>query len=109
MNYDKTCIKSDVCDMAVCDYTLCRHGFWIDNLKKKFSNVPEGQSLNAVLADVGERLLPCPFCGHEKTVIISADTVCYVACEKKHCQTEGPTKTTREDAINAWNKRANVS
>jgi len=62
-----------------------------------------------LLADVGERLLPCPFCGHEKTVIISADTVCYVACEKKHCQTEGPTKTTSEDAINAWNKRANVS
>ena len=109
MNYLKNKILRNIADDI-------EHGYSADMIlnkiksncyeKEKSGNLPEA---NAVLADVGERLLPCPFCGHEKTVIISADTVCYVACEKKHCQTEGPTKTTREDAINAWNKRANVS
>jgi len=56
MDYDKTCIKSDVCDMAVCDYKACRHGFWMNNLKEKSGNLPEADSRNAVLGEVRARI-----------------------------------------------------
>lgn len=34
-NYDSTCIKNDVCDMAVCDFQECRHRKDSDDRYKK--------------------------------------------------------------------------
>ena len=50
-------------------------------------------------------LKPCPFCGGTQLTIISVyGEDCYVNCDA--CTTCGPSGETREEAIEAWNRRA---
>jgi len=48
-------------------------------------------------------LKPCPFCGSEH-VVCTKPTTWQVWCTD--CKCIGPWKTEREDAIEAWNRRA---
>jgi len=61
-----------------------------------------------------EFIIACPFCGEEHTTVIkrtidgsnsSATVDAYVVCNNRDCEARGPVKTTREDAITAWNTR----
>jgi len=56
-----------------------------------------------------ERLVikPCPFCGgediHEDTTLLEET---YHICGNDKCRAFGPVGETRQEAIEAWNKRA---
>lgn len=69
-----------------------------------------------------EQLKPCPFCGGESEVCISEEhhgmdgwyRVAFVRCKECRCRTPQYAidgfygcKTTEQDAIEAWNRRAN--
>ena len=64
-----------------------------------------------LLADVGERLLPCPFCGGSAYIKNmphdEIDTEYWVICQS--CAAEGPWSKSKNAAKTLWNKRANVS
>lgn len=66
---------------------------------------------NAVLADVGERLLPCPFCGgewipyEEKGML--GDIYYFIRC--RCCASESGWDKNPKGAPIMWNMRANVS
>jgi Lar family restriction alleviation protein len=66
---------------------------------------------DAELADVGERLLPCPFCGGEAMQARGTDgndeEYFYIRC--KCCAGEGGWDKILNGARMMWNKRANVS
>lgn len=83
----------------------------ISELIKCDCNVPKGDSLNAVLADVGERLLPCPFCGGEGRQAMGKDMdgeeFYFIHC--KCCASESGWGRSKGTAVMIWNKRANVS
>jgi len=53
-------------------------------------------------------ILPCPFCGGEATLQGKEGARhWYVICEdSEECDASGPDKTTREEAIAAWNIRS---
>lgn len=63
------------------------------------------------------KLLPCPFCGQTKTLIFVPDddymvyaaVNCRVECETVlgGCGATGGFRETEEEAIEAWNRRAN--
>lgn len=60
---------------------------------------------------MSEELKACPFCGDaHKLVATVTDEVSalvlnnWVSCE--NCNSEGPVKATRSEAITAWNTRA---
>jgi Lar family restriction alleviation protein len=55
---------------------------------------------------MSEELKPCPFCGENKLILqeIIANN-CYVKCLL--CITDGPVGENEQEAIDAWNKRAN--
>lgn len=51
-----------------------------------------------------QNLLPCPFCGLEDSVEVSASPgYCFARC--KNCEAEGPFARTKEEAIELWNRR----
>ncbi|WP_419720762.1 Lar family restriction alleviation protein [Phenylobacterium aquaticum] len=53
-------------------------------------------------------LLPCPFCGERQTSTIASDVDCYfVRCED--CLAEGPPEDTLDEAMVAWNARAEIA
>ena len=51
-------------------------------------------------------LKPCPFCGGEASMIkvdyVRGNTYCYCT----ECKAKSPYCLTREEAINAWNRRS---
>ena len=49
-------------------------------------------------------LKPCPFCGGEDLMMVDDDDYFFVGCNT--CDTCGPGEGTEEEAIEAWNKRA---
>ena len=57
-------------------------------------------------------LLPCPFCGEQHQLVIDTYDVTACGTEQKtvieclECGTRSRPYSTREDAINAWNTRA---
>ena len=82
---------------------------YLCNCKKEESG-NLGEIRNAVLADVGERLLPCPFCGGEVNLQGLIGYAWTILCGDKTCPWFSFDKgLTREIVIEAWNKRANVS
>ncbi len=92
------CLKEIYDRNIVC--AECHNELW------KSGNVPEANR-NAVLADVGERLLPCPLCGIpaaiEKAHNYMGWTIWCVSCGVEIYD------INKEDVIGKWNKRANVS
>ena len=50
-------------------------------------------------------LKPCPFCGGTNLTMVSCEGEYYAGCFT--CHTCGPGGTSREEAIEAWNRRAN--
>ena len=62
-----------------------------------------------------ETLLPCPFCGGEARVIV-ADEVTDAGCEEAtvplyaascpYCGARGPMALSEDEAVEAWNRRA---
>jgi Lar family restriction alleviation protein len=92
--------------ISACGYTRYFKDEYIEWLEEKLNNL--GETRNAVLADVGERFLPCPFCGIPPAIGSLADdkkTWCIwcVACGIAFYG------ESREDIIRKWNQRANVS
>ena len=51
-------------------------------------------------------LKPCPFCGCAKVSVGNFAGWFYGKCLDDNCRTMGPTKPTKEEAIEAWNRRA---
>lgn len=49
-------------------------------------------------------LKPCPFCGGEAELIDKYEGVFWIIC--KGCLCESGFVKTKEEAINAWNRRA---
>ena len=54
-------------------------------------------------------LKPCPFCSHQKTYIYhdidsELGTAFAIVCDK--CGATGPFEDTKQQAIDAWNKRS---
>ena len=62
------------------------------------------KTLEAMRGDASEEpeLKPCPFCGGE-AVGMCGGVQQYVRCYC--CNTEGPTCDTKQEAIEAWNRR----
>ncbi len=55
---------------------------------------------------MSEELKPCPFCGSKNIRIWDNDNILpWVQCND--CLTSIATRETREEAITAWNRRAN--
>jgi Lar family restriction alleviation protein len=52
-----------------------------------------------------KEILPCPFCGSNKISVICKY---YFYCFCDDCEAEGSIKESREEAIEAWNKRKGV-
>ena len=80
-------------------------------VQKKNSNVAEPNRYN-VLADVGERLLPCPFCGSEAKIFGPDENKMWgIVCQQPEtlCNVRLLYCHSKEEAIQQWNKRANVS
>lgn len=50
-------------------------------------------------------LKPCPFCGGTNLTMVSCEGEHYAGCFT--CHTCGPGGTSREEAIEAWNRRCN--
>jgi Lar family restriction alleviation protein len=50
-------------------------------------------------------LKPCPFCGSNRISVIYKY---YFYCFCNNCEAEGSIKESREEAIEAWNKRKGV-
>jgi Lar family restriction alleviation protein len=51
-----------------------------------------------------EKIAPCPFCGSKEVVICRTnESACWVRCAD--CGGEAPAKSTRTNAIAAWNNR----
>ena len=48
-------------------------------------------------------LKPCPFCGSER-LVVHEGKYAWVNC--LNCETDGPVKQLGEEAIEAWNRRA---
>ncbi len=48
------------------------------------------------------KLKRCPFCGSPQ-LEMSGTSVCWVSCS--NCQAEAPPKSTKEEAVKAWNRR----
>jgi len=54
---------------------------------------------------MSEDLKPCPFCGSKDDMLINdEDYEVFVFCWS--CEARGPNKSTKTDAIKAWNRRA---
>lgn len=54
---------------------------------------------------MSEELKSCPFCGSDDLYIPHPEHVfAWILCNA--CDTEGPVKNTKEEAITAWNTRA---
>jgi Lar family restriction alleviation protein len=53
------------------------------------------------------KLLPCPFCGSDSLFIYGNPVDNWITCH--NCNANGPTKDTKRKAINAWNRRKQVS
>ena len=56
---------------------------------------------------MSEKLKPCPFCGGEDIFprwIIASDLY-HCMCDNVKCQARGPKRLTKEEAIEAWNRR----
>ena len=54
-------------------------------------------------------LKPCPFCGSDTGLYIESDQDGYMMFYYGHCMncdTKGPALQTRQQAIDAWNKRS---
>ena len=46
----------------------------------------------------------CPFCGEEATIFRDKD-VFYAECCNPDCDAFGPSRKTKQQAIDAWNRR----
>ena len=51
-----------------------------------------------------QKLKPCPFCGGEAVILAGFEEHIWIFCEE--CKAEISAHTTEEEAIEAWNKRA---
>ena len=54
---------------------------------------------------MSEELKRCPFCGGQINMVCGTDGVGYVFCGV--CNAEGPLEKSKEEAVAAWNRRAN--
>lgn len=50
-------------------------------------------------------LKPCPFCGCPDNTVY-CDGGFYAECGNPDCDAFGPTRKTKQQAIDAWNKRS---
>ena len=65
---------------------------------------------------MSEGLMPCVFCGHDGARIVVADEVTDAGCEEAtvplyaagcpYCGARGPMALSEEEAVEAWNRRA---
>lgn len=55
---------------------------------------------------MSEKLKPCPFCGRDDLKIVRAKQSVKVRCNL--CIGTGPDQITTEQAIAAWNRRAEI-
>ena len=55
--------------------------------------------------NTNEQLKPCPFCGSEKTYFIAIDGDYQIECAC--CYAKSHFYDTKDDVIEAWNRRAN--
>lgn len=60
-------------------------------------------SVSMIDGHIDEVLKPCPFCG-SKAIQVRPHTRFWIVCE--NCLAEIATYATKEDAIEAWNRRA---
>ena len=51
-------------------------------------------------------LLPCPFCGGKAWIVHFTQEACYVLCENIDCMAKQKVYGTKDEAIAAWNSRA---
>jgi Lar family restriction alleviation protein len=70
------------------------------------------KSLTARREPMAETLKPCPFCYkgfsiEDAVVLIIRDGAIVIECP--YCRSRGPRAETQKDAIEAWNKRENIS
>lgn len=58
---------------------------------------------------MNDKLKPCPFCGGIGTLFVETDEIGYVfvtcAPSDNGCGAAGPAEITKEEAIEAWNRR----
>lgn len=52
---------------------------------------------------MSETIKPCPFCGNEAAIWDNPSKPYFVACSKKDCDAYGPSRSTPDAAIAAWN------
>lgn len=59
---------------------------------------------------MSEKLKPCPFCGRTSAVIIHSGKYVTVTCSFSYrgCGASTACKLTKDDAIEAWNTRADT-
>lgn len=53
-----------------------------------------------------QKLLKCPFCGCQAIVYKERNDVFYAECGNPDCDVFGPSRKTKQQAIDAWNKRS---
>lgn len=53
---------------------------------------------------MSEELKPCPFCGDKTVYVYWREEQYFVSCN--NCDCEGGKQDTQEEAIKAWNRRA---
>ena len=51
-------------------------------------------------------LKPCPFCGCPDNNVCEDYDVFYAECGNPDCDAFGPSRKTKQQAIDAWNKRS---
>jgi hypothetical protein len=62
---------------------------------------------NPIRAEAVERLLPCPFCGHDAAASDGGNGLHFrVICNNSNCRAAGPLERCSADAISTWNTRA---
>ena len=57
-----------------------------------------------------DKLLPCPGCGCQDTVVVPLDDGdnWWVECLGDNCSFTGPERTSKSEAIAVWNKLSNA-